>query len=366
MTDLTNSSQSGAPTRTPGTEQANRKTWVGIQKRARAFYDMDPSDPISADRVVDYMIGLKDTQQIKTNSWRVYKAAAAQCLAEAADAGDDEAGDALERLRAEPQTGAIRAGIRLPDQVWTRKNFPDKDFDRLIEHIKGSSSTYRPVLVYWLQSARITGLRPCEWVKSEYLEYLEEAGGPALKVMNAKATNGRGNGKYRHIDLSGITEAERAIVQTFVRVIQAADRQGLFDKVRQACQKLLRRSNIARWPNRMETYSLYSCRHQASADYKQAHDREGVAALMGHASNETATLHYGRRVSGRKGVGDRIKPLESEKLTVRDVASRTEARRFSLRSAIEAGSKVSVSGDAGIGDDRPNGNEFEDHVPGLK
>ena len=49
-------------------------------------------------------------------------------------------------------------------------------------------------------------------------------------------------------------------------------------------------------------YTLYSPRHQASANWKTILTREQIAALMGHRSIETASTPYGRRSAGRSQV----------------------------------------------------------------
>lgn len=37
---------------------------------------------------------------------------------------------------------------------------------------------------------------------------------------------------------------------------------------------------------------------------KNVHDRHGVAEMMGHASDETAGLHYGKKISGHRAFRD--------------------------------------------------------------
>jgi len=53
------------------------------------------------------------------------------------------------------------------------------------------------------------------------------------------------------------------------------------------------------WPRRKQHITLYSSRHQFSANAKfLGLPLEEIAALMGHASIETAMAHYGRRSAG--------------------------------------------------------------------
>jgi integrase len=71
-----------------------------------------------------------------------------------------------------------------------------------------------------------------------------------------------------------------------------------------------------RWP------TLYSLRHQIAADAKQSGGSKAeVAALMGHASDETAGRHYGRRVSGQRRL--KVQPSAADVATVRPRARTT-------------------------------------------
>ena len=53
--------------------------------------------------------------------------------------------------------------------------------------------------------------------------------------------------------------------------------------------------------------TLYSCRHQCSANMKaNGYSKKEVAHIMGHGSSCAATLHYGRGVSGRKSISKHV------------------------------------------------------------
>ena len=53
------------------------------------------------------------------------------------------------------------------------------------------------------------------------------------------------------------------------------------------------------FPTRKEKISLYSLRHQFSANAKMSgFTREEIAALMGHVVDDTATVHYAKKRSG--------------------------------------------------------------------
>ena len=71
------------------------------------------------------------------------------------------------------------------------------------------------------------------------------------------------------------------------------------------------------WPTRKMKPTLYSGRHQFAANLKAAgYSRAEIAALMGHATDETAGQQYGRKKAGRK-TGGLAKALASEVEKVR-------------------------------------------------
>ncbi|MCA8451381.1 hypothetical protein, partial [Burkholderia vietnamiensis] len=76
-----------------------------------------------------------------------------------------------------------------------------------------------------------------------------------------------------------------------------------------------------------KTYpTLYSARHQFAADAKSSGWTQAeVAALLGHASDDTAARHYARARSGQSAI--RVAPVGQEIQTVRAKARPYTARR---------------------------------------
>lgn len=70
------------------------------------------------------------------------------------------------------------------------------------------------------------------------------------------------------------------------------------------------------WPRRVQHYVLYSTRHTFAAAAKIIFARAEVAALMGHAVDDTATKHYSRPPKGSK----RLPAIELPRPSVRDLA----------------------------------------------
>jgi integrase len=121
--------------------------------------------------------------------------------------------------------------------------------------------------------------------------------------MNAKNTNDRSHGPGRIVHLSNMEEHELKIIQLHLAYVASAKDKGMeFGQYYKQCRDCLYKANRTLWPRRPKNICLYSARHQFAADAKKSGlDKVAIAALMGHASQETATTHYGRRTAGRRG-----------------------------------------------------------------
>lgn len=131
------------------------------------------------------------------------------------------------------------------------------------------------------------GLRLIEWQSAELIQD-DDQGTFAIRVKNGKASNGRSNGKVRHIVFSAVNELELAIVQEHINSIQAcAD----FDYYKKQCNATLKKAQLA---NGMTgNITLSSCRHQFAANGKKTFSESELSALMGHAFTRTAQQRYG-------------------------------------------------------------------------
>ena len=239
---------------------------------------------------VDWLIRRKGG--IRKNTWYTYKQAGLQILEELGRADDKN------RLESEGSDGCR------PGREKIRRGLSDRDVDRLWDKAKDSPGKIKSWL--WVVAGRATGLRPSEW---EHAELTEGPAGPILVVRNAKHTNGRGNGETRRIGLSDIVrlatytdsphpnQAWEAIKTHLANVAKEKEKPDGFRRYKKACRNTLYRLTKEAG---VKGVSLYTPRHQFAADAKRANlSRAEVAALMGHASDETATTHYGRRIQGR-------------------------------------------------------------------
>ena len=246
-------------------------------------------------------------------TWRLYRASLRWYLAES---GFPEAAEWISWART-PMDPAAAQPLRGAQKKL--KRLTARDLLLLCGELGGLRSRYAEAAMVWLHAGLLTGLRPVEW-RSSRIE------GSTLIVRNAKATNGRANGAERRLLLHNFSEPERLVIR---RMAEIAAEHSDFGKLYQGVRKTVAIAGARVWPKRIRRPSLYSARHQWAANAKRVYDRRTVAALAGHASEDTATRHYARRAVG-----------EEANLPVPDgaglAAVRRAARRRTADSALAA------------------------------
>lgn len=196
-----------------------------------------------------------------------------------------------------------------------QKTFKKADFDKVIaylaEHV--GKHRYARTLALWLKASRLTGLRPSEW---EHADLTHIFAAPALVIRNAKATNGRANGEERTLLLDLLTKDELEVIQDMIEMVEGYSTEMPFAKLQKLLGDYMNRATRKCFGKRKKYPSLYSNRHQFSADAKMSgHSKAEVAALLGQASDETAGIHYARKASGEAAI--KVSPLSSEVKSVR-------------------------------------------------
>ncbi|MDD4456162.1 MAG: site-specific integrase [Syntrophotalea acetylenica] len=175
------------------------------------------------------------------------------------------------------------------------KALPEKDIKQILDALEEDRGKYGPLLGLWLLAGRIVGLRPSEW---EYARLENDV----LIVRNAKTTNGRSHGPIRTLLLHDLPEDQKEVISLFIEGLQKHLKSDDMNRIYQAAKRRLHRVCRKIWPARTKYPTLYSGRHQFSADLKRAGVSEAaIAALFGHAVIETAQIHYGRKNQGEDG-----------------------------------------------------------------
>lgn len=306
---------SPSTSRTPETEAAYlRRALLFEVRTAREIGVRDPKPQEVAAHAIRLRAGWTKA------SWRQIRAA----LIFRFEAMQTEAGlEAAELLRAEPQGACARTSSRTSGR--RAKSVSPEALNAVICAVRASSSKYSETLATWLTLGAALGLRPHEWCQASVIQAkpldigdlnVYGADGataqPYLRVRNAKNTNGRSHGTFRHIALAGFSKAYVNTILRFAESMGSESAGGTYATTYTSCLKLLARTNYKmhgtdsrRWVH------LYSARHRFSSEAKAALDAVGVATLMGHETTGTAARHYGPR---RSAVGDTfsVRPIASE------------------------------------------------------
>lgn len=318
------------PTRDESTKQKYKKRTQELIRRCRKDLQISVYDQLDLRQFVGWLISRKTEWSRPT--WRFYKSSVVYFLEkEIEESGKHEvAEEALELLLEHGVEGCVKKTEKTSGKKL--KKFPVKDFYKLHTYLSEHEGRWHEPLRRWLISGLLTGLRPQEWANTTYTNALGEE---ALIVKNAKATNGRAHGPTRTILLGGLSDEERNIIKTHVERANEWQEHDQYQYFYNACANTLGRLSRSIWPRRPQHVSLYSARHQFSADAKASGlSREEIAALMGHAVDDTATKHYGKKTAGATLV--MVKPDPAEVNKIRS----TYHNRFSGENEIRPGINV--------------------------
>lgn len=246
--------------------------------------------PVHIVELVPFLISLKST--IHSSTWRHYKASLVWVLESwnEQDYSDQNVQDALVRLKIESQTGTLTRSHRTSGAKL--KSFSDIDRKAITEYLNELPSIYARVLIAVINAGAMTGIRPKEWAGAEFYE--EADGVLCLKIKNAKLNYVRAHGEYRHLRWHSLLDEERDWIEMAIAALSNAQQNKALDSYLKALQRVLRESCRRIWPRRRRSYTLYDTRHEFVAHAKDFHSRAEVAAMMGHATDETATQHYAR------------------------------------------------------------------------
>lgn len=193
-----------------------------------------------------------------------------------------------------------------------QKHLRVKDLDFINQKLKSSNSKWAIPTRIWLISGIITGLRPVEWRQAVY-----DSEEDKLIIKNAKNTNGRSHGEFRTIYLDHVPEKEKALIIKHSELSLAFSSSGeeAWESYYQGCSNLLKYTCDIIWPKREKHPTLYSARHQFSANLKASGCKpEEIAALMGHAVDDTAMTTYGKKINGTRGIRPKIDQEELNKV----------------------------------------------------
>jgi integrase len=299
------------------TEAAYAVRVTQICARAAKYFGLEEPGTLPPSLLVRYTVERKSVASKST--WRQNKAAVCwhlERVAREASSGElqTEALAARELLGVETQAGASRRGTRT--SAIKQKGCQRTDLHRIIAFLRTNSHKYRwaSPLGVLIGATFLTGLRPCEWADAQLVEGSE---GIRLLVRNAKHDELRANGEFRTLELLPTQPTLLKTVRVLLEHVRHLPCELTYDDWQRRVSRLMTRVARAALGRRRRYPSIYSLRHQFSADAKASGiTLPELAALMGHASDATASSHYGKRARGTAGT--HVKAAASEVETVRN------------------------------------------------
>jgi hypothetical protein len=191
---------------------------------------------------------------------------------------------------------------------WKQKNGVADDLLRIRHRALSTLSENAEKLVAYLDCGELTGARFVEWPTAMFGPSTTEGYAWELTLVNGKNSNGRAHGETRTLRWSELPDHSVSQMIFWIGVAKSAAVEGRFDTLQDTLESLMRRVTKALFPRRTEAEhpTLSSVRHAAAARFKAAYVATAtteeekmrglamVAALLGHASDATATEHYAR------------------------------------------------------------------------
>jgi hypothetical protein len=294
-----------APSRSVGTQLAYAEQARRLARRCHAELGMDAGERITPAQLVAWLTSRKAGWAPAT--WRVYKAVVVAVLDAASTrqeerrlARPDEAAqaeatlarlsDLRDTLRQESQAGCLATTTRT--SAVKAKRLPPGDRGEIARRLSTGRARDAGSLNDYLVSAIRTGFRPCEWPSATRVP-CSEHGVLVLRVANAKIGATRAHGPHRTLRFVALPEADRAAISRWLEIVGACEGEA-YDGMLGRISDLLYRTTRALWPRRKLYPTLYTQRHEFSAMAKLVYERAEVAAMRGHATDLTASIHYGR------------------------------------------------------------------------
>lgn len=289
------------------------RIYAGFENRIRRQEKLTKDEPVNPAQIAMLFNEMEGGWESKTA--RLYRASLMHGFLTKQNCGDESSKGAIELLT-HVHDGEEERLARLDDLRRQRKllrklpprgprqkvkRFSKADAEILVNALIAMRTPNGAMAAMWFISTALTGLRPCEWptasIDSHHTMQF------ALVVKNAKNTQGRSHGEKRSIVLSGMNETQNRVIRVHMGNVAREHEARKFDVFYRNCRRCLERTADALWPNRPRHPTIYTARHMFAADIKSVYTKFEVAALMGHASIETAGEHYAQRWSGSGSVG---------------------------------------------------------------
>ena len=195
----------------------------------------------------------------------------------------------------------LKKNTKLNTSEQKAKKINYKDIKTLIERTKDLQLKWIQPAIVWVVANILVGLRPIEWRQAELVKWDNHQ--LMLKVVNAKNSNNRAHGEFRHIDCSYLNSVELGLLRKQLSISSSNSQDDKsWQNYYEGCRKTIHAFTRKYLSKRKKYPTLYSTRHQFAANAKSAGmSKVEVAALLGHATDQTAGFHYGKKKHGSGG-----------------------------------------------------------------
>jgi hypothetical protein len=297
-----------APARSPQTERDYERRFLQLKRAARTEGNR------TVPQFCEWLIKVR-CPTLSASSWRQVRCAARWGLSrqrvKQPHLADqiDAAIDALQAAR------ASRPGLPLPLRTSRQKakRWDDDDLAKIRHRALSGTSPNREALADFLEAGNLTGLRPIEWPTAKFGRSAVPGFDWELVVKNAKQDAVRAHGDTRSLRWASLDDASVAAIENTIRRAREAQQAGTYSSWQTSLRDLMYRLTLRLFPRRKHRPTPYTGRHAAAARWKAHYAPsaasleqriEGlahVAALLGHATDATATSHYARPTADERG-----------------------------------------------------------------
>lgn len=273
-----------------------------LGNRAKEFYGQDEI----VVEIMEFMKKERKDKMYEQNTWRKQRA---EMKHYAEVNGYQNMVQAINKLPRQK----IENPKRKKAKIRTKYKFiPEKIYDEIKRECLKKTTSFATTIINWIDATIITGIRPMEWISVKMATQKTTNNGteyPVLRIKNAKNTNGRTFGEYRHIVLTDINPHDMKAILHMVEIVKQIRQNNkpeawekAWKRVYNQHRKALYKINLKIRPTAKKVVTIYSARHQFTADCKANEVSEfEIAALMGHGSIDTHAKHYGKKHLGSKG-----------------------------------------------------------------
>lgn len=267
-------------------------------------FQLEHADPLD---IAEWMLSRSDS--LAPSTIRLYRSSLIYYMQEQVVQGIENPSDVneaigiLRKVKSNLNTKSNTSSLKA-------KSVSKRQINTILSRLDSKRSVFAQATSLMFQSSLIAGLRPVEWFSAQLTQSPEDKkeNYHRLIVQNAKATNGRSFNSTREI-LIPSGENSDIIHKTILFLNRLMNAGHTPEKIYKLARSIMLSVSVVHQGKRV---SLYTARHQFTANMKNIYSQEEVALLLGHGSKETAQTHYGKRKSGHPEYRQLAKPVKDK------------------------------------------------------